>query len=39
MANFQYYKKRNLEFFPQTTINEFSQNLGGNLHGKVYFFY
>lgn len=39
MANFQYFKKRNLEFFTQTTINEFSQNLGGNLHGKVYFFY
>lgn len=24
---------------PHTTINEFAQNLGGNLHGKVYFFY
>lgn len=23
---------------PHTTINEFAQNLGGNLHGKVYFF-
>lgn len=34
-VGFKYFKKKNLEFSPQTTINEFAQNLGGNLHGKV----
>lgn len=39
-VGFKYFKKKNLEPPPpHTTINEFSQNIGGNLHGKVYFFY
>lgn len=38
-VGFKYFKKKNLESPPpHTTINEFAQNLGGNLHGKVYFF-
>lgn len=31
-------RKRTWNPPPHTTINEFAQNLGGNLHGKVYFF-